>query len=82
VLLRSRYVETHSARQLIASGAGGLGHLIKERVSNLSDFALAVRRVGGGELVVDRLEVEQLAAPVVRAIPSPLSRSASATYFT
>ena len=50
------------AFRLIASGAGGLGYLIKERVSDLSDFAGAVRRVGSGELVVDQLVVEQLVA--------------------
>jgi DNA-binding NarL/FixJ family response regulator len=62
VLVLSQYVETSYALRLIASGAGGLGYLVKERVSNLSDFALAVRRVGNGELVVDQLVVEQLVA--------------------
>lgn len=62
VLVLSQYVETSYAFRLIASGAGGLGYLIKERVSDLSDFAGAVRRVGSGELVVDQLVVEQLVA--------------------
>lgn len=62
VLVLSQYVETQYALRLIASGAGGLGYLVKERVSDLADFALAVRRVGGGELVVDQLVVEQLVA--------------------
>ena len=62
VLLLSQYVETQYALRLIASGEGGLGYLVKERVSDLSDFAVAVRRVGAGELVVDQLVVEQLVA--------------------
>lgn len=62
VLVLSQYVETQYALRLIASGEGGLGYLVKERVSDLSDFAVAVRRVGAGELVVDQLVVEQLVA--------------------
>ena len=62
VLVLSQYVETSYAFRLMASGAGGLGYLIKERVSDLWDFAGAVRRVGSGELVVDQLVVERLVA--------------------
>lgn len=62
VLVLSQYVETQYALRLVASGAGGLGYLIKERVSDLSEFAIAVRNVGAGELVVDQLVVEQLVA--------------------
>jgi DNA-binding NarL/FixJ family response regulator len=62
VLVLSQYVETQYALRLIASGEGGLGYLVKERVSDLADFAVAVRRVGAGELVVDQLVVEQLVA--------------------
>jgi DNA-binding NarL/FixJ family response regulator len=62
VLVLSQYVETQYALRLVASGTGGLGYLVKERVSDLSEFALAVRRVGAGDLVVDQLVVEQLVA--------------------
>ncbi len=62
VLVLSQYVETTYALRLVASGAGGLGYLVKERVSDLADFARAVRRVGHGELVIDQLVVEQLVA--------------------
>jgi DNA-binding NarL/FixJ family response regulator len=71
VLVLSQYVETSYALRLIASGAGGLGYLVKERVDDLSDFASAVRRVASGELVVDQLVVEQLVTR--RRVGDPLS---------
>jgi DNA-binding NarL/FixJ family response regulator len=62
VLVLSQYLETHSAIRVLTSGVGGLGYLLKERVSDLRQFADAVRRVAAGELVLDPLVVEQMVA--------------------
>jgi DNA-binding NarL/FixJ family response regulator len=47
VLVLSQYVETGYALELLAGGAEGVGYLLKERVSDIAEFAAAVRRVGG-----------------------------------
>ena len=60
VLVLSQYVETGHAIKLIADGAKGLGYLLKDRVSNLTDFAAAVRTVGSGGSVIDPEVVSQL----------------------
>ncbi len=60
VLVLSQYVEAPYALRLITHGVRGVGYLVKERVSNLSEFARAVRRIEGGELVLDQLVVEQM----------------------
>ena len=60
VLVLSQYVETQYALGLLAGNGRGLGYLVKDRVSDLAAFALALRRVAAGELVVDQLVVEQL----------------------
>jgi DNA-binding NarL/FixJ family response regulator len=60
VLLLSQYVETTHAMNLIAEGGGGLGYLLKDRVSNLSELADAVRRVADGGTVIDPEVVTRL----------------------
>lgn len=52
VLLLSQYVETDFALELISGGAGKLGYLLKDRVSNIQEFTDAVRRVGAGGSVI------------------------------
>ena len=53
VLVLSQYVETGYALELLASGADGVGYLLKERVSDIAEFAAAVRRVGAGGSALD-----------------------------
>ena len=53
VLLLSQYAEPAYARELLANGAEGVGYLLKDRVSDLTGFADAVRRIAAGEVVVD-----------------------------
>jgi DNA-binding NarL/FixJ family response regulator len=53
VLVLSQYVETGYALELLADGAEGIGYLLKERVSDIADFAAAVRRVGEGGSALD-----------------------------
>lgn len=60
VLVLSQYLETIYAVKLLAEGAGGVGYLLKDRVSDLLEFAEAVKRVTRGETVVDPEVVNRL----------------------
>jgi class 3 adenylate cyclase/CheY-like chemotaxis protein len=53
VLLLSAHLELAYARELLADGAGGVGYLLKDRVSDLNGFADAVRRIADGDVVLD-----------------------------
>jgi class 3 adenylate cyclase/ActR/RegA family two-component response regulator len=53
VLLLSAHLELAYARELLADGAGGVGYLLKDRVSDLTGFADAVRRIADGDVVLD-----------------------------
>jgi DNA-binding NarL/FixJ family response regulator len=60
VLILSQYVEQTYAAELLADGTGGVGYLLKDRVSNLAELASSVRRVGEGGSVLDPTVVAQL----------------------
>jgi DNA-binding NarL/FixJ family response regulator len=60
VLVLSQYVEAHHAIELVAEGGGGLGYLLKERVTDLREFIDAVRRVARGGSVIDSEVVASL----------------------
>jgi DNA-binding NarL/FixJ family response regulator len=62
LLLLSQHVETHSAVRLMTEFEGGVGYLLKERVSDLAGFAADIRRVAGGECVIDAELVSRLVA--------------------
>jgi DNA-binding NarL/FixJ family response regulator len=53
VLVLSHYVETRHVMRLIDDGGGGMGYLLKDRVSDLQGFLAAVRTVAGGGMVID-----------------------------
>jgi class 3 adenylate cyclase/CheY-like chemotaxis protein len=53
VLLLSAHLELAYARELLSDGAGGVGYLLKDRVSDLEVFADAVRRIADGDVVLD-----------------------------
>jgi DNA-binding NarL/FixJ family response regulator len=53
VLVLSGYVEPTYAQELLAENAEGLGYLLKDRVSDVNDFADAVERVGAGGSALD-----------------------------
>ena len=53
VLVLSGYVELAYAQELLADNAEGLGYLLKDRVSDVNDFADAVQRVGAGGSALD-----------------------------
>ena len=60
VLVLSQYVEQLYARELLESGQGAVGYLLKDRVANVAGFIDAVRRVSGGGTVLDPEVVSQL----------------------
>jgi DNA-binding NarL/FixJ family response regulator len=53
VQVLSQYVEPLYARELMLSGAAGVGYLLKDRVADVGAFVDAVRRVAGGGTVLD-----------------------------
>jgi DNA-binding NarL/FixJ family response regulator len=60
VLLLSQYVEAGYALELLQDRADGVGYLLKDRVSNVKEFADAVRRVGEGGSALDPEVVSRL----------------------
>jgi DNA-binding NarL/FixJ family response regulator len=72
VMVLSQYVERIYARELLASGEGGIGYLLKDRVSDVGEFVDAVRRVADGGTVLDPQVVSAVMArqaPVERLTP-------------
>jgi DNA-binding NarL/FixJ family response regulator len=60
VLVLSQYIEPAYAMELLAESAEGVGYLLKDRVSDVHEFADAVRRVAGGGSALDPTIVSQL----------------------
>jgi DNA-binding NarL/FixJ family response regulator len=60
VLILSQYVERAYAAELLADGRGGVGYLLKDRVTALDDFLDAIDRVAAGGTVMDPEVVRQL----------------------
>jgi DNA-binding NarL/FixJ family response regulator len=60
VLVLSQYVEPVYTSELLASGEGGVGYLLKERVGDVRAFIDAVRRVADGGTALDREVVAEL----------------------
>ena len=69
VLVLSQYVEVSYADDLLADGKGGIGYLLKDRVSDVSDFLDGLTRVAGGGTVLDPEVVAQLFARRRRGDP-------------
>jgi DNA-binding NarL/FixJ family response regulator len=62
LMLLSQYVEIHHALRLMTDFDGGVGYLLKDRVSDLTAFGTDVRRVARGETVIDPELVARLVA--------------------
>lgn len=60
ILLLSQYVEVAYARELLASGSGGVGYLLKDRVASLAELKDAIDRIATGGTVLDPEVVAQL----------------------
>jgi serine/threonine-protein kinase len=72
VVLLSQYVEPIYARRLLTDQPGGLGYLLKERVSDIAVLVEALHRVHEGECVLDPTIVARI---LKRRDPtSPVSR--------
>jgi DNA-binding NarL/FixJ family response regulator len=69
VLVLSQYVERLYARELLADGRGGIGYLLKDRVSDIGEFVDAVRRVAAGGTALDPTVVAKLLDSRERALP-------------
>jgi DNA-binding NarL/FixJ family response regulator len=68
VLVLSQWVEPLYARDLLASGEGAVGYLLKDRVADVDAFVAAVRQVAGGGTVLDPEVVAGLVSRHVRPL--------------
>nr|WP_231134078.1 response regulator transcription factor [Motilibacter deserti] len=71
VLVLSQYVEPLYARELLSSGEGAVGYLLKDRVADVDGFVDSLRQVATGSTVLDP---EVVAALVSGAGRGPLDR--------
>ena len=71
VLVLSQYVELSYANELFSSGDGGVGYLLKDRVSAIDEFVDGVERVAAGGTVLDPQVVSQLMVRKRRDDPAP-----------
>ena len=71
VLVLSQYVETVYARELLASGEGSVGYLLKDRVTDVAAFVDDVRAVPAGGTVLDPLVVSSMLLRARRRTPLP-----------
>ncbi|PVZ93987.1 DNA-binding response regulator [Amnibacterium flavum] len=62
ILLLSQYVEGAYARELLESGTGGVGYLLKDRVASLDELRDAIERVAAGGTALDPLVVSEMIA--------------------
>ena len=53
VLVLSQYIEADYALELIGADARGVGYLLKDRISDIEEFADAIRRVADGGSALD-----------------------------
>jgi DNA-binding NarL/FixJ family response regulator len=60
VLILSQYVEPVYTAELLDSGEGGIGYLLKERVGDVKGFVAAVENVARGGTALDREVVSEL----------------------
>jgi DNA-binding NarL/FixJ family response regulator len=60
VLVLSQYVEREYARELLSDGHGGIGYLLKDRVSRIGEFTDGLRRVAAGGTAMDPEVISQL----------------------
>jgi DNA-binding NarL/FixJ family response regulator len=70
VLVLSQYVEQQYAAELLSTTGGGVGYLLKDRVSRVGEFVDALHRVAAGGTAMDPEVVAQLLA---RRVGDPIS---------
>ena len=81
ILLLSQYVELAYARDLLSSGEGGVGYLLKDPVASLAELEDAVTRIASGGTVLDpeivdertsaeaRRESQRMSGPLELSVP-------------
>lgn len=74
VVVLSQYAEEEYAYELLKDGAAGLGYLLKERVSDVTELVRALTEVAKGGSVLDPKIVEALVSAKDRMAHSPLAR--------
>jgi DNA-binding NarL/FixJ family response regulator len=60
ILVLSQHVNARYALELLADGTDRVGYLLKERVSDLTELAVSIERIGEGGSVLDPAVVAQL----------------------
>jgi DNA-binding NarL/FixJ family response regulator len=60
ILVLSQYVEAEYASELLESGTGSVGYLLKDRVAEVSTFIDGVKQVASGGTVLDPEVITQL----------------------
>ncbi len=75
VLILSQHVQQRYAEELLASGTGGVGYLLKQRVADVESFCADARRVAAGGTVLDPEVVSAVLSRARRY--DPLSRLTS-----
>lgn len=60
ILVLSQIVSGRAAADLLASGDGGIGYLLKDRVGNIDDFMRALDTIAAGGEVIDPQVVRKL----------------------
>jgi serine/threonine-protein kinase len=63
ILVLSQHVEPSAAVTLLASGAQGIGYMLKERVSEVDELVTACRALVDGGTSIDPLVASQLVTP-------------------
>ncbi|MBP2323927.1 DNA-binding NarL/FixJ family response regulator [Kibdelosporangium banguiense] len=67
LLVFSQHIETRYAAELLASGARGVGYLLKDRVADVKDFLSACEQIADGGTVLDPEVVTQVLGASRRA---------------
>ena len=69
IIVLSQYVEENYASELLAGDLGGIGYVVKDRVTDVGQFVETVGRVAQGGTAIDSEVVSQLLARTRRQRP-------------
>jgi DNA-binding NarL/FixJ family response regulator len=69
IVVLSQYVEENYASELLAGDLGGIGYVLKDRVTDVGQFIETLERVGSGGAVIDPEVVSLLLARTRRQQP-------------
>jgi DNA-binding NarL/FixJ family response regulator len=69
IVVLSQYVEENYASELLAGDLGGIGYVLKDRVTDVGQFVATVERVAQGGTAIDAEVVSQLISRTRRQQP-------------